>query len=140
MILRMALHQITLSSEQLATAMCVADKVGIVKRGLPKGAKSLDSLGLFQKFPVTSDRTSFANGEVKLLPLRIRYDVTPARDLQYYLTTTGEIIGLERMAGKMLWDLRQTITDSEELSQVGKNGFSVMKETLLGFQNAPQTN
>jgi hypothetical protein len=44
------------------------------------------------------------------------------------------------MAGKMLWDLRQTITDSEELSQVGKNGFSVMKETLLGFQNAPQTN
>lgn len=139
-ILRMALHQIVLSSEQLAVAMCVADKVDVVKRGLPKGAKHLDSLGLFQKFPVTSDGTSFANGEVKLLPLGIRYDVTPARDVQYYLTSTGEIVGLEKMAGKMLWDLRQTLTNSEELTQIGKIGFSVMKKTLLGFQNAPQAN
>jgi hypothetical protein len=139
-ILRMALHQVNLSIEQLTMAMCVADRVDVVQRGLPKGARNLDSLGLFLKFPATSDRTSFANGKVKLLPLRVRVDVTPARDVQYYLTTTGEIIELERMAGKMLWDLRQTLTDSEELTQVGKIGFSVMKETLLSFQSTPQAN
>lgn len=106
-------------------------RAAAVKKGLARGAKYLDILGVFIEVPVIS-KIECLDGMVRLWP------ATPGRrGVRHYLTTMGDIADVRRINGKLLWDQKRWLISDSELCSIGIPTLMRIRTMLQAVNGVP---